>query len=72
MKNYFVLVRANFWYDNAMVNEKRLFSITNLEDLGEQLDKEYEDTLMDFSVEWIGDEGRSLLIDDDVLEALKS
>lgn len=72
MKNYFVLVRANFWYDNAMVNEKRLFSITNLEDLGEQLDKEYEDTLMDFSVEWIGDEGSSLLIDDDVLEALKS
>lgn len=72
MKNYFVLVRANFWYDNAMANEKRLFSITNLEDLGEQLDKEYEDTLMDFSVEWIGDEGCSLLIDDDVLEALKS
>ena len=21
MKNYFVLVRANFWYDSAMVNE---------------------------------------------------
>ena len=72
MKNYFVLVRANFWYDNAMVNEKRLFRITNLKDLGEQLDKEYEDTIMDFSVEWIGDEGRGLLIDDDVLEALKS
>lgn len=72
MKNYFVLVRANFWYDNAMVNEKRLFRITNLKDLGEQLDKEYEDTLMDFSVEWIGDEGCSLLIDDNVLEALKS
>ena len=72
MKNYFVLVRANFWYDSAMVNEKRLFRITNLKDLGEQLDKEYEDTLMDFSVEWIGDEGCSLLIDDDVLEALKS
>lgn len=72
MKNYFVLVRANFWYDNAMENEKRLFRINNLEELGEQLDKEYEDTLMDFSVEWIGDEGSSLLIDDDVLEALKS
>lgn len=72
MKNYFVLVRANLWYDNAPAEEKRLFRITNLKDLGEQLDKEYEDTLMDFSVEWIGDEGYSLLIDDDVLEALKS
>ena len=72
MKNYFVLVRANFWYDNAMVNEKRLFRITNLKDLGEQLDKEYEDTIMDFSVEWIGDEDCGLLIDDDVLEALES
>lgn len=72
MKNYFVLVEANYWYDNAPGSEKRLFRITNLKDLGEQLDKEYEDTLMDFRVEWVGDEGYGLLVDDDLLEALKS
>ena len=65
MKGYFVVVKAKVW--NTGMGEEyediKLFKIDNLADLGEQLDAEYGNEIMDFSVIWIGGQNIGLNID---------
>ena len=49
----------------------KLFKIVNCADLGEQLDKEFGNDLMDFSVSWIGGENIGLDIDESTVKCLQ-
>ena len=73
MVGYFVIVRAKVWDSNGSEEYDciKLFKVTNCADLGEQLDKEFGDKLMDFSVSWIGSENIGLDIDEDIAENLE-
>ena len=73
MKGYFVIVKAKVW-DNVNAEEYdciKLFKITNCADLGEQLDEEFGDDLMDFSVSWVGGENVGLDINEKIREELE-
>lgn len=73
MNGYFVIVRAKIW-DSENVEEYnciKLFKITNCADLGEQLDKEFGNDLMDFSVTWVGGENIGLDIDENIAKCLQ-
>ena len=73
MDGYFVIVRAKVWESDGSeeYNSIKLFKVVNCADLGEQLDKEFGDKLMDFSVSWIGSENIGLDIDEDIAENLE-
>lgn len=73
MKGYFVAVKAKVW--NTEIGEEykdtKLFKIDNLADLGAQLDAEYGNEIMDFSVIWVGGENIGLNIDEKMIEDLE-
>ena len=73
MDGYFVIVRAKVWDSDGSeeYNSIKLFKVTNCADLGEQLDKEFGDKRMDFSVSWIGSENIGLDIDENIAESLE-
>ena len=73
MVGYFVIVRAKVWDSDRSeeYNSVKLFKVDSCTDLGEQLDKEFGDKLMDFSVSWIGSENIGLDIDEDIAENLE-
>ena len=73
MKGYFVIVKAKVWDDeNAEEYDCiKLFKITNCADLGAQLDEEFGNDLMDFSVSWIGGENIGLDIDASTVKCLQ-
>ena len=73
MKGYFVIVKAKVWDDgNAEEYDCiKLFKITNCADLGEQLDEEFGNDLMDFSVSWVGGENIGLDINEKIIEELE-
>ena len=74
MKGYFVVVKAKVWdadQSGDYYEDIRLFKITNLTDLGEQLNAEYGEELGDFSVTWIGGETYGLSIDEDIVKELE-
>lgn len=72
MNGYFVMVKAKVLdgcgksYDST-----KLFKITNLPDLGEQLQAEYGDELGDFSLTWIGGENIGLSINETMVKELE-
>ena len=73
MKGYFVIVKAKVW-DNENAEEYdciKLFKIANCADLGEQLDEEFGNDLMDFSVSWVGGENVGLDINEKIREELE-
>ena len=71
MKGYFVVVKAKVWDGGDYYEDIRLFKITNLTDLGEQLNAEYGEELGDFSVTWIGGENIGLDIDENIIKELE-
>ena len=73
MKGYFVVVKAKVWddYQGDYYDDIKLFKITNLTELGEQLNAEYGEELGDFSVTWIGGENIGLDIDEDIVKGLE-
>ncbi len=73
MKGYFVIVKAKVWDDEKAEEYDciKLFKITNCADLGEQLDKEFGNDLMDFSVSWIGGENIGLDINEKIRKELE-
>lgn len=73
MNGYFVIVRAKVWDSDGAEEYScvKLFKITNCADLGEQLDKEFGNDLMDFSVTWVGGENIGLDIDENIAKCLQ-
>ena len=73
MTGYFVIVKAKVWDSEGAeeYNCIKLFKIANCADLGEQLDKEFGNDLMDFSVFWIGGENIGLDIDENIAKCLQ-
>lgn len=73
MTGYFVIVKAKVW-DSEGAEEYdciKLFKIANCADLGEQLDEEFGNDLMDFSVSWVGGENIGLDIDESTVKCLQ-
>ena len=73
MKGYFVIVKAKVWDDENYEEYDciKLFKITNCTNLGEQLDEEFGNDLMDFSVSWVGGENVGLDINEKIREELE-
>lgn len=73
MDGYFVVVKAQVWNGdlNEFYNVTKLYKVTDCKDLGEQLDKEFGNDLMDFSATWIGGECLGLDITDNIFKELK-
>lgn len=73
MNGYFVIVRAKVWDSGATeeYNCVKLFKVTNCADLGEQLDEEFGQDLMDFSVTWVDGENIGLNIDDNIAKLIE-
>ena len=73
MNGYFVIVRVKVWDSGAAEEYSfvKLFKIINCADLGEQLDKEFGNDLMDFSVTWVGGDNIGLDIDENIAKCLQ-
>ena len=73
MDGYFVIIKAKVWDSDGSeeYNSIKLFKVDNCADLGKQLDKEFGDKLMDFSVSWVGSKNIGLDIDENIAKCLQ-